>query len=69
MSKISGVVVVDLQNSLKDVKGVEVSEVMVVNFLNEYIDESLATDEDFRDVRSESVLNELYDFYESETSF
>ena len=62
-------VVVDLQTSLKEVKGIEASEVMVVDFLNEYIDESLATDDDFSDVRSESDLNELYDFYESETSF
>jgi hypothetical protein len=68
MSKIN-VVVVDLQNSLKEVKGVEVSEMMVVDFLNGYIDESLATVADFRDISSESVLNELYDYYEDETSF
>ena len=69
MSKFIGVLVMDLQNSLKEVKGVEASEVLVVDFLNEYIDESLATDDDFDDVRSESVLDELYDFYEVETSF
>ena len=68
MSKIK-VVVVDLQNSLKEVKGVEVSEVMVVDFLNDYIDESLAVEEDFRDIKSDSVLDELYEFYESETTF
>lgn len=52
--------VLDLQNSLKEVKGVEAPEGLVVDFLNEYVDEEFASDEDV--VKSDSVLEDLSEY-------
>ena len=49
----------NLQNSLKS-SGVEVSESVVVDFLNEYIDENEVEDDDF--VESDGILTELTDY-------
>jgi len=61
MSKKYNVVLVeDLKNSLKESKNVETSDVMVVDFLNEYIDEDLVNDEDV--VKSDSMVDDLFEF-------
>ena len=59
MSKFNLVLVENLQNSLKS-SGVEVSESIVVDFLNEYIDENEVEDGDF--VESDGILAELTDY-------
>ena len=59
MNKFNLVLVENLQNSLK-YSGVEVSESVVVDFLNEYIDENEVEDDDF--VESDGILTELTDY-------
>ena len=58
MSKFN-LVVENLQNSLKS-NGVEVSDSIVVDFLNEYIDENEVEDGDF--IESDGILMELSDY-------
>lgn len=61
MSKKFNVVVVeDLRNSLKESKNVEITNDMVVDFLNEYLDEEMAEESDV--VKSDSMLDELFNF-------
>ena len=59
MNKFNLVLVENLQNSLKS-SGVEVSESVVVDFLNEYIDENEVEDDDF--VESDGILTELSEY-------
>lgn len=66
MSKKFNVVVVeDLKNSLRDVKNVETTNDVVVDFLNEYLDEEMTDDNDV--VKSDSMLDELFDFVNENT--
>jgi hypothetical protein len=60
MSKYNFNLVEDLKTSFREVNGSEVSEDLVVDFLNEYVYEELVSDGDV--VKSDSVLEDFFDY-------
>jgi hypothetical protein len=58
--KFNSVMVEDLRKTLKESKNIETTDLMVVDFLNEYIDEDLVDETDL--IKSDSMLDELFDY-------
>ena len=63
MSMYNSNLIEDFKFTFKEVKGSDVSDEIVVDFLNEYIDEDLVEDEDL--VKNDSIMNDFYDFMEN----